>query len=128
MTVISLDALQTVALAAVVLFAGYAIRKRVSVLDRFNIPAPVVGGFLFAAIALALRMGGVLAFEFNTAMQSPLMVMFFTSIGLGASLGLLKVGGPQVMIFWILASALAAVQNGVGSRSPSCSGSIRCSA
>ncbi|MBK6489247.1 MAG: sodium/glutamate symporter [Gemmatimonadetes bacterium] len=114
MTVISLDALQTVALAAVVLFAGYAIRKRVSVLDRFNIPAPVVGGFLFAAIALALRMGGVLAFEFNTAMQSPLMVMFFTSIGLGASLGLLKVGGPQVMIFWILASALAAVQNGVG--------------
>lgn len=114
MTVISLDALQTVALAAIVLFVGYAIRRRIPVLDRFNIPAPVVGGFLFAAIALALRMGGLLAFEFNTAMQSPLMVMFFTSIGLGASLGLLKVGGPQVVTFWVLASALAAVQNGVG--------------
>lgn len=114
MPVISLDALQTVALAALVLFAGYAIRTRVPVLDRFNIPAPVVGGFLFAAIALALRMSGVLAFEFNTAMQTPLMVMFFTSIGLGASLGLLKVGGPQVVLFWILASVLAAVQNGVG--------------
>ncbi|MBP1635747.1 MAG: gltS 3, partial [Acidobacteria bacterium] len=43
-----LDMIQTLALAAVVLFAGYGIRRRVAVLDRYNIPAPVVGGFLFA--------------------------------------------------------------------------------
>jgi ESS family glutamate:Na+ symporter len=42
------------------------------------------------------------------------MVAFFTTIGLGASLGLLRVGGPQVLLFWGLASLLAAVQNGVG--------------
>jgi ESS family glutamate:Na+ symporter len=114
MTTISLDGLQTVALAAVVLFVGYAIRKRVAVLDRFNIPAPVVGGFLFAAVALALRQAGLVAFEFNTVMQSPLMVMFFTTIGLGASLGLLRIGGPQVLLFWGLASFLAVLQNGVG--------------
>ncbi|MEP7383077.1 MAG: sodium/glutamate symporter [Gemmatimonadota bacterium] len=114
MPVISFDALQTVALAAVVLFMGYAIRKRVAVLDRFNIPAPVVGGFLFAAAALALRMGGVVALEFDTAMQTPMMVMFFTTIGLGASLGLLRIGGPQVVTFWLLASGLAVVQNAVG--------------
>lgn len=106
--------MQTVALAAVVLFAGYGIRRRIGVLDRFNIPAPVVGGFLFAALALALRQGGVLAFEFTTTLQSPLMVAFFTTIGLGASLGLLKIGGPQVLLFWGLASLLAALQNGVG--------------
>ena len=57
--------IQTVALAAVVLFVGYGIRRRVAVLDRFNIPAPVVGGFLFAAAALALRQTGVLAFEYG---------------------------------------------------------------
>ena len=114
MPTISFDALQTVALSAVVLFLGYAVRKRVGVLDRFNIPAPVVGGFLFAAAALALRLGGIVSFDFNTAMQTPLMVMFFTSIGLGASLGLLRVGGPQVVSFWLLASALAVVQNAVG--------------
>jgi ESS family glutamate:Na+ symporter len=105
---------QTVALAAVVLFVGYGVRRRVGFLDRFNIPAPVVGGFLFAMAALALRQAGALAFEFDTALQSPLMVAFFTTIGLGASLGLLRVGGPQVPLFWGLASVLAAVQNGIG--------------
>lgn len=106
--------IQTVALAAVVLFAGYGIRRRVAVLDRFNIPAPVVGGFLFAAAALALRQAGVLAFALDTTLQTPLMIAFFTSIGLGASLGLLRVGGPQVLLFWGIASLLAALQNGVG--------------
>jgi len=108
------DMIQTVALAAVVLFAGYGIRRRVGVLDRFNIPAPVIGGFVFAAVALMLRQAGVLAFEFDTTLQSPFMIAFFTSIGLGASLGLLKKGGPQVVLFWLLASVLAILQNGVG--------------
>ncbi len=111
---LKLDFVQTLALAALVLFAGYGIRRRVGVLDRYNIPAPVVGGFLFAAAALALRVAGVLAVEFDTVLQAPLMIAFFTTIGLGASLTLLRVGGPQVLLFWMLASALAAIQNAVG--------------
>jgi len=112
--VFTLDMIQTLALAAVVLFVGYGIRRRISVLDRYHIPAPVVGGFLFAALSLGLRMAGLVAFEFNTTLQTPLMVAFFTTIGLGASLGLLKVGGPQVLLFFALASILAVLQNGVG--------------
>lgn len=106
--------IQTVALTAVVLFIGYGIRRRVPVLDRFNIPAPVIGGFAFAILALVLRQTGVLTFEFNTTLQSPLMIAFFTTIGLGASLGLLKRGGPQVLVFWLVASVLAVLQNGLG--------------
>ncbi len=112
--VLKLDMIQTTALAAVVLFAGYGIRRRVGVLDRFNIPAPVVGGFIFAALALVIRLTGVLRFEFDTTLQAPFMVAFFTCIGLGASLGLLRVGGPQVLIFWLLASGLAVIQNVIG--------------
>lgn len=108
------DMVQTLALAAVVLFIGYGVRRKIGVLDRYNIPAPVVGGFLFAAAALALRLGGVAAFDFNTTLQTPLMIAFFTTIGLGASLSLLRVGGPQVLMFWVLASVLAALQNGLG--------------
>lgn len=106
--------MQTVALAALLLFAGYAIRRRVGVLDRYNIPAPVIGGFLFAALALALRQADALHFVFDTRLQSPFMVAFFTAIGLNASLGLLRVGGRQVLVFWILASVLAALQSGLG--------------
>jgi len=112
--VFKLDMMQTLALAAVILFIGYGVRRRVGVLNRYNIPAPVVGGFLFAAVALTLRLQGVVAFEFDTTLQTPLMIAFFTTIGLGASLALLRVGGPQVLLFWVLASALAAIQNGVG--------------
>lgn len=112
--VLRLDMIQTLAFAAVVLFVGYGIRRRVPVLDRYNIPAPVVGGFLFAAISLALRLTGVMAFEFDTTLQAPLMIAFFTTIGLGASLALLKVGGPQVLLFFLLASILAVMQDAVG--------------
>ena len=63
-------------------------------LDRYNIPAPVIGGFLFAAVALVAPAAGLVAFEFDTTLQTPLMIAFFTTIGLGASLALLKVGGP----------------------------------
>jgi len=111
---IKLDFVQTLALASMLLFVGYGVRNRVGFLDRFNIPAPVVGGFLFATLAMILRQSGALAFEFDTLLQSPLMIAFFTTIGLGASLKLLRIGGPQVLAFWILASALALVQSGVG--------------
>lgn len=111
---VKLDFMQTLALASVLLFVGYGVRKRVGVLDRFNIPAPVVGGFLFAALATLLRQAGLFTVEFDTLLQAPLMVAFFTTIGLGASLSLLRIGGPQVVTFWILASLLALIQSGVG--------------
>lgn len=114
LTTFSLDLIQTLALAAVVLILGYSIRKRIGVLDRYNIPAPVVGGFLFAGLALTLRSSGTAAFAFDTTLQSPLMIAFFTTIGLGANVRLLKIGGPQVFLFWLLASVLAVVQGGVG--------------
>jgi ESS family glutamate:Na+ symporter len=112
--VLQFDMIQTLALAGVVLFIGYGIRRRVPFLDRYNIPAPVVGGFLFAALSLALRLSGSVSFEFTTTLQTPLMIAFFTTIGLGASLGLLRVGGPQVLLFFGLASILCILQNGVG--------------
>jgi glutamate:Na+ symporter, ESS family len=111
---LTLDMIQTVALAAVVLFIGYGVRRRVGVLDRFNIPAPVVGGFLFSGVALLLRQTGVLAFEFTPTLQTPLMIAFFTTIGLGASFGLLRIGGLQVVLFWALASVLVIAQNAIG--------------
>ncbi|CAN5657038.1 sodium/glutamate symporter [soil metagenome] len=112
--VLQFDMIQTLALAAVVLFVGYGIRRSVGVLDRYNIPAPVVGGFLFATVSLVLRLTGVVALEFTTTLQTPLMIAFFTTIGLGASLKLLRVGGPQVLLFFLLATVLVILQNVVG--------------
>lgn len=109
-----LDMIQTVALATLVLFLGYFIKKRWSILDRFNIPAPVVGGLTFASIVLLLRQTGIFTFELNTILQSPFMIAFFTTVGLTASFTLLKIGGPQVLIFWGVATLLAFLQDIIG--------------
>jgi ESS family glutamate:Na+ symporter len=109
-----LDLIQTVAFAGVVLFLGYGIRRLVPPLARYNIPAPVIGGLLVAGILTALRSAGATPLEFDTTLQSPLMVAFFTSIGFAASLRLLKVGGPQVAIFFVIATLFALAQNVLG--------------
>ncbi len=109
-----LDMIQTVALATLVLFLGYFLKGKWSILDRFNIPAPVVGGLTFATFALLMRQSGVFAFELNTLLQSPFMIAFFTTVGLTASFSLLKIGGPQVILFWGLATFLAFFQDLLG--------------
>src|SRR6185436_11611683 len=51
---------------------------------------------------------------FDTRLQAPFMIAFFTTVGFGASLSLLKVGGPQVALFLLLATVLAVAQNAIG--------------
>ncbi|HEU0297881.1 MAG TPA: sodium/glutamate symporter [Longimicrobium sp.] len=109
-----LDLVQTVALAGGVLFLGYGIRRLVPPLARYNIPAPVIGGLIVAGILTGARSTGTTLLEFDTTLQSPMMVAFFTSIGFAASLRLLKVGGPQVLVFFLVATLFAVAQNVLG--------------
>jgi glutamate:Na+ symporter, ESS family len=111
---LELDLIQTTAFAGAVLFIGYGIRRVVPGLARYNIPAPVIGGLIVALILWALRDNGQLPIKFDTTLQTPLMIAFFTSIGFGASLTLMKVGGPQVLLFFGLATVFAVVQNIIG--------------
>jgi len=113
MTELKLDLLQTLSLAALVYFGGIQLRKRIAWLDRLNIPAAVVGGLLFTLLVMILREQGV-SVQLDTALQSTLSVAFFTSIGMGASLALLRIGGIQVFIFLLLATLFCLVQNFVG--------------
>ena len=108
------DLIQTLAFAGAVLFIGYGIRKLIRPLARYNIPAPVIGGLLVAVVLWIARDQGSTLFTFDTALQSPLMVAFFTSVGFAASLSLLRVGGPQVLLLFLLATVFAITQNVVG--------------
>ena len=112
--IFKLNMIQTVALALVVYFLGSFIRHRVPIFMRLSIPAPVIGGLLFAGLSTFLRTQGIVGFELEGSMQTALMIMFFCTIGLGASLTLLKKGGLPLIIFFVLASTLAVLQNVVG--------------
>jgi ESS family glutamate:Na+ symporter len=111
---LKLDLIQTLAFGGCVLFIGYAVRRVIPVLARYNLPAPVIGGLLAALVILVARRYGVTLVQFDTTLQSPLMIAFFTTIGFGASLSLLRVGGPQVLIFFIIATIFAVLQNVIG--------------
>jgi ESS family glutamate:Na+ symporter len=110
----TLDLINTVAFGGAVLFVGHGIRRVLPVLARYNVPAPVIGGLLVAVIVLAARSRSVEFVTFDTRLQVPCMIAFFTTIGFGASLSLLKVGGPQVLLFFLVSTVLAVVQNVVG--------------
>jgi glutamate:Na+ symporter, ESS family len=111
---LALDLVQTLALAAVVLFIGYGIKRRVPGLSRYNIPAPVVGGLLVAAILSVAHQQGVTLLTFDPVLQTPLQNAFFASVGFGASVALLRVGGPLVVIFFVISTLAAIGQNVLG--------------
>jgi glutamate:Na+ symporter, ESS family len=111
---VTLDLVQTVALAGVVLFAGYFIRRVITPLAEHNIPAPVVGGLLVAILLTLNRAYLGYPVKFDTTLQSPLMIAFFTTIGFGASVALLRVGGPAVVVFFLFSTVMAFLQNVIG--------------
>ena len=110
----SLDLIHTVAFAGLLLFIGYALRRVVTPLARYNIPAPVIGGLLVAAATALARRQGLVLFQFDTTLQAPLMIAFFATIGFGASLSLLRVGGPAVGLFLLASTVVAVAQNLLG--------------
>ncbi|EON72180.1 sodium/glutamate symporter [Lysinibacillus sphaericus] len=100
---------------AVALFAlGSLLINKINFLKRFCIPAPVVGGLLFAALATILKTTGVLEITLDTSLQSLFMITFFTTIGLGASFKLVKLGGKLLVIYWLACGFLALMQNVIG--------------
>ena len=110
----SLDFIQTTAVGAIALFVGVAVMRRMPVLRRYNIPAAVVGGLLIAILVTMSREFNVASVKFDTTLQAPLMTAFFTSIGLSASVGLLKAGTRQALVFLALATFLAVMQSLIG--------------
>lgn len=109
-----LDAVQTLAFGGLALLIGAGVRRFMPVLSRYNIPSPVIGGLIIASAILLARSQDLTLFKFDTSLQTPLMVAFFTTVGFSASPALLRAGGPQVILFLAIASAFAIVQNLIG--------------
>ena len=108
---IKLDMYQTIAVAVVVLIIGNFLKKKISFLEKFCIPAPVIGGLLFAIFTLICYMTGILTIDFDDTLKEVCMVFFFTSVGFQANLKVLKSGGKSLIIFLIVIIVLIISQN-----------------
>lgn len=110
---VTLDLIQTLAVGGAFFAIGVLMKKRIPSLTRLNIPAAVVGGLLFAALVLVARDRWI-NIRLDTSAQPLFMVTFFTTIGMQASLPLLRTGGKQVVVFLLMSSAFCFLQNFVG--------------
>ncbi len=109
-----LNQVSTLFLAVALLTLGMLLVKKVEFLKKFCIPAPVVGGLLFAIFATVFKSLGWLEITLDTSLQSLFMLTFFTTVGLGASFKLIKLGGKLLVIYWLACGFLALAQNTIG--------------
>ena len=108
------DAFMTIVAAVAVLLVGYVFVNKVSILKKYNIPEPVAGGLVAAVITYILFKGSNITVNFDTNIQQIFMLMFFTSVGLSASLVKLKEGGKSLLIFLVCVIVFVLLQNVVG--------------
>jgi ESS family glutamate:Na+ symporter len=108
-----INAVQVLGLAAIGIVAGTWLKRRLPVLDRLNVPTPIVGGMLYAVAALAMH-DRVANVEADVVLRDLLMVAFMTTIGLSARVQLLREGGAKVVWFLGIASLGAILQNLLG--------------
>lgn len=108
---IQIDMYQTLAVSVLVLILGQFLKKRINFLDKFCIPAPVIGGLLFAVLTCVCYSLGIAEFTFDDTLREVCMVFFFTSVGFQANLKVLKSGGKSLFIFLGLVVVLIVSQN-----------------
>ncbi|WP_041610117.1 sodium/glutamate symporter [Treponema pedis] len=108
---ISMNMVETIGFSVILLILGRFLRKRVSFFSKYCIPAPVIGGFLFAILHLVLRSQKIMYIEFDDTLRPFFMTIFFTTVGFNASIDTLKKGGLMTAKFLAAAIILAALQN-----------------
>lgn len=125
------------ALAIPVILLGELLSKRLGWLGRSNIPAPITGGLLVALLLLLVGelLPGWLTVNGSTQhplwlwpvlpqwdlttpkptdVERPLLILFFTCIGLNASWSVARRGGLPLLIYLGLATGFAVIQSATG--------------
>ena len=104
----------TLLVAMVVLFTGRLLVTRIAWLERFSVPSPVVGGCLIAIVLAAADGFGGVRMSFDMRLKDPLLLIFFTSVGLAADARMLVKGGPRLLVFLLVCTVYIAIQNAIG--------------
>ena len=98
----------------IVLFLGKRLNDRISFLKEFSIPEPVTGGLLLSVLFGLLYWASGVAVEFDLQARDLLLVYFFTTIGINASLADLRIGGKPLLILLAITIGYMVLQNLTG--------------
>ncbi|MGL4875764.1 MAG: sodium/glutamate symporter [Clostridium sp.] len=111
---LKLDIFQTMAIATCMFYLGKYLRNKVKFLNKYCVPAPVIGGLIFSIFVLILKLTNIATIDLDMTLQSVFMTAFFTTVGYTASVKILKKGGIKVGLFLALAAFLVICQDVLG--------------
>lgn len=106
--------LESLAFAAVIYYFGSWLKTKIRILRRLSVASPVVGGLTVAVILSLLQGFNIAHITFDATLQKQLMIAFFTTIGLMASLKVVKKGGIMLVFFLMAVTVLTVLQNCLG--------------
>jgi len=112
--VLQLSAFFSVTLGIIVLFLGKRVNDAVDMLREFSIPEPVTGGLIVTLLIALLYFTSGIEISFDLAARDVLLVYFFTTIGINASLKDLLSGGKPLVILLSITIAYMFLQNITG--------------
>jgi len=112
--VLQLGPFFSVTLGIIVLFLGKRVNDAVGFLREFSIPEPVTGGLIVTLLSALLYLASDIEISFNLGARDVLLVYFFTTIGINASLKDLLAGGKPLVILLSITIAYMFLQNLTG--------------
>ncbi|HCS90332.1 MAG: sodium/glutamate symporter [Thiohalocapsa sp. PB-PSB1] len=112
--VLHIESFLALTIGILVLFVGKRLNDAFGPLREFSIPEPVTGGLLFSILfGLVYFIAGI-EVEFDLAARDALLIYFFTTIGINASLSDLRAGGKPLVILLGITIGYMVVQNITG--------------
>jgi ESS family glutamate:Na+ symporter len=112
--ILRLGGFLSVTVGILVLFVGKRVNDRIRVLREISIPEPVTGGLIFSVLIALLYFVSGTQIEFDLGARDVLLVYFFTTIGINASLKDLAAGGKPLLILLAITISYMFVQNLTG--------------
>lgn len=112
--ILSLDSFFAVTIGIIVLFVGRRLNSMFKPLQEFSIPEPVTGGILFSVLIALVYIITDIEIEFDLMARDVLLVYFFTTIGINASLKDLLKGGLPLIILLAITIGYMIIQNFTG--------------
>lgn len=111
---INLSLMESLAFGLFAKFLGKYIKNHFVILNKFNFPDPIVGGFIFAFINYFIHLKTSYQIHYDLSLQMIFMQLFFISLGLSSPIFNLKKYKSIFIKFFLLACFLSFFQFIIG--------------
>ncbi len=106
-----LEPVRVLTLSILVLWLGNFVKRRVPLLEQYNIPEAVSGGLICSVTVALLAVFADVQVSFDLGLRDTLLLVFFSTIGLSAKLSRLAAGGRALAVLLLITIAFLLAQN-----------------